>query len=176
MEPSELFQARFVVACCWGYTLTAGGARRGAPGATTPRRLVGRMEGARSASTAFFTQNASESEYRQGRSSVMEKSWKQCFAERNWGKRSFTRWSDAGRGYLVPFARVEHGLALRQHALPLELGQRFTCSAEVSTRFYNRAFRHFILLWKKKQKKLLKLATTPSVNRLFLDSKKIESK
>ena len=41
------------------------------------------MEGARSASAAFSAQNASESEYRQRRSSVIRRSRKQCLAERS---------------------------------------------------------------------------------------------
>ena len=45
----------------------------------------------------------------------------------------------ASRGYMVPFARVEHGLALRQRMLPPMPRQRHTLRATPSTRCYNRA-------------------------------------
>ena len=43
---------------------------------------------------------------------------KKGFAERSRVKRSFTRRKRASRGYMLPLARVEHGLPLRQRMLP----------------------------------------------------------
>ncbi len=84
-----------------------------------PRSMAMRHGGgARNASAAFSAQNASGSEYRQNRSSVIGRSRKQCLAERNRGRHSRTRCSDASRGRMMPFARVEHGLPLRQRMLP----------------------------------------------------------
>ena len=52
----------------------------------------------------------------------------------------------AGRGYMLPFARVEHGLPLRQRSLPPMPEQRNTSRTEPSTLFYNRA-NDGALLW-----------------------------
>ena len=45
----------------------------------------------------------------------------------------------AGRGYMLPLARVEHGLTLWQRMLPLKPEQGRTPRTTPSTRFYNRA-------------------------------------
>ena len=45
----------------------------------------------------------------------------------------------AGRGYMLPFARVEHGLPLRQRTLPPMPQQRHTLRTTPSTLFCNRA-------------------------------------
>ena len=47
----------------------------------------------------------------------------------------------ASRGYMLPLARVEHGLTLWQRMLPLKPEQSRTPRTTPSTRFYNRAFR-----------------------------------
>ena len=46
----------------------------------------------------------------------------------------------AGRGYMLPLARVEHGLTLWQRMLPLKPEQSRTPRTTPSTRFCNRAF------------------------------------
>ena len=46
----------------------------------------------------------------------------------------------AGRGYMLPLARVEHGLTLWQQMLPLKPEQSRTPRTTPSTRFCNRAF------------------------------------
>ena len=45
----------------------------------------------------------------------------------------------AGRGYMLPLARVEHGLTLWQRMLPLKPEQSRTPRTTPSTRFCNRA-------------------------------------
>ena len=51
----------------------------------------------------------------------------------------------AGRGYMLPFARVEHGLPLRQRTLPPMPEQRNTSRTKPSTLYYNRAFQEVLL-------------------------------
>ena len=46
----------------------------------------------------------------------------------------------AGRGHMLPPARVERGLTLRQRVLPLKPEQSRTPRTTPSTRFCNRAF------------------------------------
>ena len=59
----------------------------------------------------------------------------------------------AGHGYMLPFARVEHGLPLRQRTLPPMPEQRNTSRTEPSTRFYNRTFMFLNLTEQKIQDK-----------------------
>ena len=51
----------------------------------------------------------------------------------------------AGHGYMLPFARVEHGLPLRQRTLPPMPEQRNTSRTKPSTLYYNRAFQEALL-------------------------------
>ena len=59
----------------------------------------------------------------------------------------------AGRGYMLPSARVEHGLSLRQRTLPPMPEERNTSRTEPSTRFYNRTFMFLNLTEQKIQDK-----------------------
>ena len=84
-------------------TLTAGGASVASHGAMLPAAWSCGMEGARSASAAFSARNASGSEYRQSRSSVIRRSRKQCLAEREpLGGATARRRKRAGREYMLP--------------------------------------------------------------------------
>ena len=51
----------------------------------------------------------------------------------------------ASRGYMLSFARVEHGLTLWQRMLPLKPEQGRTPRTTPSTRFYNRALEVLLL-------------------------------
>ena len=59
----------------------------------------------------------------------------------------------AGRGYMLPSARVPHGLSLRQRTLPPMPEERNTSRTEPSTRFYNRTFMFLNLTEQKIQDK-----------------------
>ena len=106
--------------------------RRGVPAAWSCG-----MEGARSASAAFFAQKANENEYRQGRSSVIRRSWKQCFSERSRVKRSFTRRKRAGRGYMPSFVYVDTGCLAAMNIAACAGVKRYALRA-LSIRFYDR--------------------------------------
>ena len=69
--------------------------------------------GARNASAAFSAQNASGSECRQSRSSVFSE-----VAEERLRRSRRGYILSPARGRMMPFARVEHGLPLRQRMLP----------------------------------------------------------
>ena len=88
---------------------------RSEPGATSPRRMVMRHGGGRGAEVMFRGAEPLGGCAAQGR------------------KR-------AGRGYMLPLARVEHGLTLWQRMLPLKPEQSRTPRTTPSTRFCNRAF------------------------------------
>ena len=83
-------------------------------GATTPRRMAMRHGGGRGAEEKVRGAEPSGG-----------------FAAR--------RRKRAGRGYMLPFARVEHGLPLRQRTLPPMPEQRNTSRTEPSTLFCSRA-------------------------------------
>ena len=87
---------------------------RSEPGATSPRRMVMRHGGGRGAEAMF-----------RGAEPLCG-----CAAQ---GRKR------AGRGYMLPLARVEHGLTLWQRMLPLKPEQGRTPRTTPSTRFYNRA-------------------------------------
>ena len=87
---------------------------RSEPGATSPRRMVMRHGGGRGAEVMF-----------RGAEPLCG-----CAAQ---GRKR------AGRGYMLPLARVEHGLTLWQRMLPLKPEQGRTPRTTPSTRFYNRA-------------------------------------
>ena len=88
---------------------------RSEPGATSPRRMVMRHGGGRGAEAMF-----------RGAEPLCG-----CAAQ---GRKR------AGRGYMLPLARVEHGLTLWQRMLPLKPEQSRTPRTTPSTRFCNRAF------------------------------------
>ena len=88
---------------------------RSEPGATSPRRMVMRHGGGRGAEVMF-----------RGAEPLCG-----CAAQ---GRKR------AGRGYMLPLARVEHGLTLWQRMLPLKPEQSRTPRTTPSTRFCNRAF------------------------------------
>ena len=71
----------------------------------------------------------------------------------------------AGHGYMLPFARVEHGLPLRQRMLPSMPQQRHTLRTTPSTRFYNRALEVLLLKISAGQT----LCSGPQVSRLKPD-------
>ena len=89
-------------------------------GATTPRRMAMRHGGGRGAEEKVRGAEPSGG-----------------FAAR--------RRKRAGRGYMLPFARVEHGLPLRQRTLPPMPEQRNTSRTKPSTLYYNRAFQEVLL-------------------------------
>ena len=93
---------------------------RSEPGATSPRRMVMRHGGGRGAEVMF-----------RGAEPLCG-----CAAQ---GRKR------AGRGYMLPFARVEHGLPLRQRTLPPMPEQRNTSRTKPSTLYYNRAFQEALL-------------------------------
>ena len=86
---------------------------RSEPGATSPRRMVMRHGGGRGAEAMF-----------RGAEPLCG-----CAAQ---GRKR------AGRGYMLPLARVEHGLTLWQRMLPLKPEQSRTPRTTPSTRFCNR--------------------------------------
>ena len=115
----------FKTLCCGtvlNITLTAGGASVASYGATTPRRMIMRHGGGRGAE-------------------AMSRGAEPL------GGAAARRRKRASRGYMLPFARVEHGLHLRQRMLPPVPGQRHTSPTAASTWLSNRIIQHIILIF-----------------------------
>ena len=115
-----------------------------------PREREVRMEEARNASAAFSAQGTGGNGYRQGRSSVVERSRKQCHTARSRvnGSRQATREPCGWRPqsiFVLKMLSESSEAGLRRDAPPSPVSPQFTCGVKRRRRRENRESEHGVL-------------------------------
>ena len=115
-----------------------------------PREREVRMEEARNASAAFSAQGTGGNGYRQGRSSVVERSRKQCHTARSRvnGNRQATREPCGWRPqsiFVLKMLSESSEAGLRRDAPPSPGSPQFTCGVKCRRRRENRESEHGVL-------------------------------